>query len=369
MQTKFMLQFQGQSIRAKAKASVSIERRCEDTISLYLRNYIVSKRKYVCLGCFEKGYREGGMELLGFGCESREPIFLGLGLHKMLGDEFLIYTSNSNFTIITDIKRVITTLDKLFPHASTEWGPTDLLLVARDFDIIKEASCECIVDRNGADNTRKWETMAIDVGIPEEWVMTPYKLANMEGCLFPQDGTSNAAGVGPQASEDGTSNAAGVGPQALQGGTSNAAGVRTQASQIGTTMLLEQKENKRVYWNNNAAREHKLHTLSKVWNKIIDLSSSIEAQIDGSEPGNEGSSMPHLPPFGSVGRPRPEVPADDAYWDSYSPTTDEKEVPLGKYIPMASMQQQGQSSRARPSKQEWCLELPILKPGLPLTKS
>ncbi|GKA84506.1 hypothetical protein Tco_0806101 [Tanacetum coccineum] len=105
--------------------------------------------------------------------------------------------------------------------------------------------------------------------------------------------------------------------------------------------------------------------------EIIDLSSSIEAQIDGSEPGNEGSSMPHLPPFGSVGRPRPEVPAniakrfkegditrelvkwygyvdileyfeDDAYWDSYSPTTDEKEVPLGKYIPI------GKHAAARP---------------------
>ncbi|GJT40317.1 hypothetical protein Tco_0940182 [Tanacetum coccineum] len=105
--------------------------------------------------------------------------------------------------------------------------------------------------------------------------------------------------------------------------------------------------------------------------EIIDLSSSIEAQIDGSEPGNEGSSMPHLPPFGSVGRPRPEVPAgiakrfkegnitrelvkwygyvdileyfeDDAYWDSYSPTTDEKEVPLGKYIP------NGKHAAARP---------------------
>ncbi|GKA62156.1 hypothetical protein Tco_0761675 [Tanacetum coccineum] len=99
--------------------------------------------------------------------------------------------------------------------------------------------------------------------------------------------------------------------------------------------------------------------------EIIDLSSSIEAQIDGSEPGNEGSSMPHLPPFGSVGRPRPEVPAniakrfkegditrelvkwygyvdileyfeDDAYWDSYSPTTDEKEVPLGVILGVAN---------------------------------
>ncbi|GJX58849.1 hypothetical protein Tco_0290239 [Tanacetum coccineum] len=77
--------------------------------------------------------------------------------------------------------------------------------------------------------------------------------------------------------------------------------------------------------------------------EIIDLNSSIEAQIDGSEPGNEGSSMPHLPLFSSVGRPRPEVPTDIAKrFKELYPTTDEKEVPLGKYIP------NGKHAAARP---------------------
>ncbi|GJW65788.1 hypothetical protein Tco_0117672 [Tanacetum coccineum] len=136
-----------------------------------------------------------------------------------------------------------------------------------------------------------------------------------------QGGTSNAAGVGTQPSEGGTSNAAGVGPQASQGGTSNAAGVGTQASQGGTS--------------NAAGTKRK----SK---EIIDLSSSIEAQIDGSEPGNEGSfnaPSSHLW-YGYVDIL--EYFEDDAYWDSYSPTTDEKEVTLGKYIP------NGKHATARP---------------------
>ncbi|GJX50265.1 mutator type transposase [Tanacetum coccineum] len=287
--------------------------------------------------------------------------------------------------------------------------------VARVFDIIKEASSECIVDWNGADqyqvkgylqeqyvvnlnqrtcSCRKWEISGIPckhaiaaihdmadngndvnpVNGRELWskfdcptTLLPPKIHPQIGRppkkrkkskgeivmvkgnkLTRQEGeTSNAAGVGPLASQGGTSNAAGVGTQASQaskGGTSNAA---TQAS-TGSPLKRTKKSA-----------------------KIIDLSSSIEAQIDGSEPGNEGSSMPHLPPFGSVGRPRPEVPADiakrfkegditrelvkwygyvdileyfedDAYWDSYSPTTDEKEVPLGKYIPI------GKHAAARP---------------------
>ncbi|GJX76815.1 mutator type transposase [Tanacetum coccineum] len=209
-----------------------------------------------------------------------------------------------------------------------------------------------------------------------------------------QGGTSNAAGVGTQPSEGGTSNAAGVGPQASQGGTSNAAGVGTQpseASQGGTSNAAGTKRKSKGSTGTSNAAGTQASQASKGGTsnagtqastgsplkrtkksaKIIDLSSSIEAQIDGSEPGNEGSSMPHLPPFGSVGRPRPEVPAniakrfkegditrelvkwygyvdileyfeDDAYWDSYSPTTDEKEVPLGKYIPI------GKHAAARP---------------------
>ncbi|GJS19818.1 hypothetical protein Tco_0448450 [Tanacetum coccineum] len=202
-----------------------------------------------------------------------------------------------------------------------------------------------------------------------------------------QGGTSNAAGVGTQPSEGGTSNAAGVGPQASQGGTSNAAGVGTQASQGGTSNAAGTKRKSKGSTGTSNAAGTQASQASKGGTsnastgsplkrtkksaKIIDLSSSIEAQIDGSEPGNEGSSMPHLPPFGSVGRPRPEVPADiakrfkegditrelvkwygyvdileyfedDAYWDSYSPTTDEKEVTLGKYIP------NGKHAAARP---------------------
>ncbi|GKF82850.1 hypothetical protein Tco_0244506, partial [Tanacetum coccineum] len=60
--------------------------------------------------------------------------------------------------------------------------------------------------------------------------------------------------------------------------------------------------NKKAYeWLKKIPSEH---WSSAYFSEIIDLSSSIEAQIDGSEPGNEGSSiMPHLPPFSSVGRP------------------------------------------------------------------
>ncbi|GKA03366.1 mutator type transposase [Tanacetum coccineum] len=176
-----------------------------------------------------------------------------------------------------------------------------------------------------------------------------------------QGGTSNAAGVGTQPSEGETSNAAGTKRKSKGStGTSNAAGTQaSQASKGGTSNAATQ-----------ASTGSPLKRTKKSA-KIIDLSSSIEAQIDGSEPGNEGSSMPHLPPFGSVGRPRPEVPAniakrfkegditrelvkwygyvdileyfeDDAYWNSYSPTADEKEVPLGKYIPI------GKHAAARP---------------------
>ncbi|GJW32621.1 mutator type transposase [Tanacetum coccineum] len=341
--------------------------------------------------------------------------------------------------------------------------------VARVFDIIKEASSECIVDWNGADqyqvkgylqeqyvvnlnqrtcSCRKWEISGIPckhaiaaihdmadngndvnpVNSRELWSKfdcpttllplkihpqigrPPKKIKKSKGEIVmvkgnkltrqgktvtcslchaarhnkrscdrrqpSQGGTSNVVGVGTQPSEGGTSNAAGVGTQASQGGTSNAAGTKrkskgsTGTSNAAGTQASQASKGGTSNAGTQASTGSPLKRTKKSA-KIIDLSSSIEAQIDGSEPGNEGSSMPHLPPFGSVGRPRPEVPAniakrfkegditrelvkwygyvdileyfeDDAYWDSYSPTTDEKEVPLGKYIPI------GKHAAARP---------------------
>ncbi|GKA62155.1 mutator type transposase [Tanacetum coccineum] len=156
--------------------------------------------------------------------------------------------------------------------------------VARVFDIIKEASSECIVDWNGADQyqvhdsiqTATWKAVYSHKVNPvngrELWskfdcptTLLPPKIHpqigrppkkrkktghNKRSCdrrQPSQGGTSNAAGVGTQPSEGETSNAAGVGPLASQGGTSNAAGVGTQSHKVeqSTTGWIK-KENHKV---------------------------------------------------------------------------------------------------------------------------
>ncbi|GJR69097.1 hypothetical protein Tco_0015162 [Tanacetum coccineum] len=70
--------------------------------------------------------------------------------------------------------------------------------------------------------------------------------------------------------------------------------------------------------------------------KIIDLNSFIEAQIDGSEPGNEALQCPIFPPFVSVFE-------DDAYWIAIvQQLWKKRRFPLGKYIP------NGKHAAARP---------------------
>ncbi|GKC49018.1 hypothetical protein Tco_1071763 [Tanacetum coccineum] len=217
-------------------------------------------------------------------------------------------------------KGLLPALEKLFPHAEhrhTSLGRAhcDLLinnicevfnrqlLEARVSPIITALTCEgklhgeCIVDWNGADlNTED---------IIKEVVIV--RLTSQGGKLS-------------------------------KGGTSIAA---TQAS-TGSPPL---KRNKDVASRRTPV---KVNSHARFNIKIIDLSSSIEAQIDGSEPGNEGSSMPHLPLFGSVGRPRLEVPAD-----------------IAKRFKEGDITRDSQDNhQERGLKQEWCLELPIRKPGL-----
>ncbi|GJW39338.1 mutator type transposase [Tanacetum coccineum] len=170
--------------------------------------------------------------------------------------------------------------------------------VARVFDIIKEASSECIVDWNGADqyqvkgylqeqyvvnlnqrtcSCRKWEISGIpckhaiaaihdmadngnDVGIPEDWVHDSYKLATWSLCFQPKSSTDlgttikgerrvkeDCDGEGNKLTRQGKTvicslcHATGHNKrsydrrQPSQGGTSNAAGVGTQPSEGETS--------------------------------------------------------------------------------------------------------------------------------------
>ncbi|GJT80583.1 mutator type transposase [Tanacetum coccineum] len=176
------------------------------------------RRIYVCLGALKRGFREGGRELLGLAwCID---VRLVSRKNAIISDDFDLY-SNSNFTFITDRQKgLLPALEKLFPHAEhiqlldardspiitalehvREYlikrivivqniiekcdGPLTPV-VAKVFDIIKEASSGCIVDWNGVD-LYQWDISGIpckhtipaihdmadngnDVGIPEDWV-------------------------------------------------------------------------------------------------------------------------------------------------------------------------------------------------------
>ncbi|GJV43621.1 FAR1-related sequence 10 [Tanacetum coccineum] len=361
------------------------------------------QENYVCLGALKKGFREGGRELLGldgafmrgqypgqmltavgvdanngiypvaYGIVESENQYSWTWFLKCLGDDFDLY-SNSNFTFITDRQKgLLPALEKLFPHAEHRYcvrhiyenmnltwkgseykemlwkcaSSTTTVMFEKNMqefvmqDIIKEVVIE--------DNLHKVEQVML---LELKHNLQKVKQAGV-GPLASQGGTSNAAGVGTQASQGGTSNTAGTKRKSKGStGTSNAAGTQaSQASKGGTSNAATQASTgsplKRT--KKSASRLTSEKWLRVEGGKIIDLSSSIEAQIDGSEPGNEGSSMPHLPPFGSVGRPRPEVPANIAkrfkkeyIQEESCPTTDEKEVPLGKYIPI------GKHAAARP---------------------
>ncbi|GJT84620.1 mutator type transposase [Tanacetum coccineum] len=162
-----------------------------------------------------------------------------------------------------------------------------------------------------------------------------------------QGGTSNDAGVGTQPSEGETSNAAGVGPLASQGGTSNAAGVGTQASQGGTSNATGTQASQASKGRTSNAATHAstgspLKRTKKSASRMTPENvASLKYLQNIAKRFKEGDITRELVKwYGYVDIL--EYFEDDAYWDSYSPTTDEKEVPLGKYIPI------GKHAAARP---------------------
>ncbi|GJU93823.1 receptor-like cytoplasmic kinase 176 [Tanacetum coccineum] len=279
------------AFRAKAKAAVSLRGDVKIQYAL-LRDYVMElKRCNPDTTVKIDGFREGGRELLGLD----GAFMIGQRLN------FDLY-SNSNFTFITDRQKgLLPALEKLFPHAEH-----------RVFDIIKEASSECIVDWNGADQYRMWEISGIPckhaiaaihdmadngndvnpVNGRELWskfdcIYTPTTLlptknpstnlgeTNLRSLNIVKE---NCYGAGQQITRASwslehnlqkvkLSNAAGVGPTTHKVHNQCAAGVLfwNTTSQVEQAILLEQKrKSKSSTEASYAAGEHKLHKLQKV---------------------------------------------------------------------------------------------------------
>ncbi|GJR98976.1 FAR1-related sequence 10 [Tanacetum coccineum] len=171
--------------------------------------------------------------------------------------------------------------------------------VARVFDIIKEASSECIVDWNGADQYQEFD-------LALEKTESFFEIESLEEFGNNLDGWLKVINKHSLMKDDvmGSRKPGGADP--------------------------------------TPTNKSSMSSISSSSQKIVEL-------CRGSDTGMKALSITYLPLFGSVGRCLMlEVPADiakdyDAYTGIYySPTTDEKEVPLGKYI------QIGKHAAARP---------------------
>ncbi|GJU71158.1 hypothetical protein Tco_1262563 [Tanacetum coccineum] len=406
MQKKFHVAVsRDKAFRAKAKAAVSLRGDVKIQYAL-LRDYVMElkrcnpdttvkidvygeedpesptrlfRRIYVCLGALKKGFREGGRELLGLDVESENHI-LGLGFLKCLV-MILIYTAISNFNILqVRQKGLLPALEKLFPHAEhrayfSGRAHCDLLInnicevFNRQLFELKDSilsllpleTCEGNIIEGGIVVVQKIQLKNVDGPLTPACYLKNNMFLHLNMDLF-LSGSGWISGINQR-----TNKRSSVIEKktTLQGGTSMLRSWKnnfrrleqvmcwkkqaSQASKGGTSNAGTQastgsppEKNKETVSSKDCLCKTRLFIApsSSIWFSWSDRLGWI-VPADIAKRFKEGDITRELVKwYGYVDIL--EYFEDDAYWDSYSPTTDEKEVPLGKYIPI------GKHAAARP---------------------